>query len=118
MSDACHANTSTFARRKVTSASSYLSSRVELMVKAPPVLSSLTKTFLVPSGVALDFLFAPVELSGTSSTGALHSEEVRLLEWVSEVSPVFFFFALVELSGTSSTGALHSEEVRLPEWVS
>ena len=30
--------------------------------------------------------------SGTSSTGALHSEEVRLPEWVSEVSPVFFFF--------------------------
>src|SRR6187399_1418769 len=92
MSDACHANTSTFARRKVTSASSYLSSRMELMVKAPHVPSSLTETFLVPGGVALDFLFLPMELSGTSSTGALHSEEVRLPEWVPEVSQVFFFF--------------------------
>ena len=55
------------------------------MVKAPPVPSSLTETFLVPGGVALDFLFLPVELSGTSSTGARHSEEVRLPEWVSEV---------------------------------
>jgi hypothetical protein len=90
MSEACHANTSTFAHRTVTSASSYLSSRVELMVKAPPVPSSLTETFLVPGGMALGFLFPPVELSGTSSTGALHSEEVRLPEWVSEVSPVFF----------------------------
>ena len=34
MSDACHANMLTFARRKVTSALSYLLSRVELMVKA------------------------------------------------------------------------------------
>ena len=92
MSDACRANTLTFARRKVTSASSYLSSRVELMVKAPPVPYSLTETFLVPGGVALDFLFLSAELSGTSSTGALHSEEVRLPEWVTEVSPVFFFF--------------------------
>src|SRR3954463_10837406 len=92
MSEACHANTSTFARRKVTSASSYLSSRVELMVKAPPVPSLLTETFLVPGGVALDFLLPPVELSGTSSTAALHSEEVRLPERVSEVSPAFFFF--------------------------
>src|SRR3954468_12548154 len=85
MSEACHTNTSTFARRKVTSASSYLSSRVELMVKAPPAPSSLTETFLVPGGMALDFLFPPVELSGTSSTAALPSEEVRLLEWVSEI---------------------------------
>ena len=37
-------------------------------------------------------LVSAVELSGTSSTGALHSEEVHLPEWVSEVSPVFFFF--------------------------
>src|SRR3954470_6153572 len=92
MSEACHANTLTFAHRKVTSASSYLSSRVELMVKAPPVPSSLTETFLVPGGVALGFLFPPVELSGTSSTAALHSEEERLPKWVSEVSPAFFFF--------------------------
>ena len=60
------------------------------MVKAPPVPSSLTETFLVPGGVALDFLFLSAELSGTSSTGALHSEEVRLPEWVQEVLPVFF----------------------------
>ena len=114
MSDACQANTSTFAHRKVTSASSYFLSRAELMVKAPPVPPSLTETFLVPGGVALDLLFLPAELSGTSSMGARHSEEVCLQEWVSEVSPIFSF--PVELSGTSSTGAHHSEEVRLPEW--
>ena len=62
------------------------------MVKAPPVPSLLTETFLVPGGMALGFLFPPVELSGTSLTGVLHSEEVRLPEWVSEVSPIFFFF--------------------------
>ena len=60
------------------------------MVKAPPVPSSLTETFLVPGGVALDFLFLSAELSVTSSTGALHSEEVRLPEWVREVLLVFF----------------------------
>ena len=90
MSDAFHANTSTFVCRKVTSALSYLLSREELMVKAPPVPSSLTDTFLVSGGAALDFLLLPVELSGTSSTGARHSEEVRLSEWVREVLPVFF----------------------------
>ena len=102
MSEACHANTSTFARRKVTSLLPYLLSRVELMVKAPPpVPSSLTGTFLVSGGAALDFLLLPVELSGTSSTGALHSEEVRLPEWVPEVSPVFFFY----LPGAPAAGA-------------
>ena len=60
------------------------------MVKAPPMLSSLTGTFLVSGGAALDFLLLPVELSGTSSTGAQHSEEVCLLEWVREVLSVFF----------------------------
>src|SRR4051812_3207686 len=90
MSDACHANTSTFARRKVTSTPSYLLSRVELMVKAPPMPSSLMDTFLVSGSAALDFLLLLVELSGTSSTGALHSKEVRLPEWVQEVLPVFF----------------------------
>ena len=89
MSDACHANTSTFARRKATSALSYLLSRVELIVKALPVPSSLTDTFLVSGGVALDFLLLPVELSGTSSTGAQYPKEVRLPEWVRGVSPVF-----------------------------
>ena len=90
MSDAFHANTSTFAHRKVTSALSYLLSRVELMVKATPVPSSLMDTFLVSGGAALDFLLLPVELSGTSSTGAHHSEEVRLPEWVREFLSVFF----------------------------
>ena len=65
-------NTSTFARRKATSALSYLLSRVELMVKAPPMPSSLTGTFLVSGGAALDFLLLPVELSGTSSMGVQH----------------------------------------------
>ena len=64
-----------------------LLSRVELIVKAPHVSSSLTDTFLVSGGAALDFLLLPVELSGTSSTGALHSEEARLPEWVHEVLP-------------------------------
>src|SRR4051812_46166566 len=106
MSDACHANTSTLAHRKVTSASSYLSSRAELMVKAPPVPSSLKDTFLVAGGVALDFLFLPVDLSGTSSTGALHSEEVRLPEWVPNVSPAFFFFPPgAPLAGASALAA-------------
>ena len=57
---------------------SYLLSRVELIVKAPPVPSSLTGTFLVSGGADLDFLLLPVELSGTSSTVAQHPEEVRL----------------------------------------
>ena len=87
MSDACHANTSTFARRKATSVLSYLLSSVELMVKAPPVSSSLTDTFLVSGGASLDLLLLPVELPGTSSMGAQHSEEARLPEWVPEVWP-------------------------------
>ena len=73
MSEACHANTSSFARRKVTSASSYLLSRVELMVKALPLPSSLTDTRLVYGGAALDFLLLTVELSGAFLTGALQS---------------------------------------------
>ena len=60
------------------------------MVKAPPVPSSLTDTFLVSGGAALDFLLLPVELSGTSLMVAQHSEEVRLPEWVREVLLVFF----------------------------
>ena len=60
------------------------------MVKAPPVPSSLTDTFLVCGGASLDFLLLPVELSGTSLTVAQHSEEVRLPEWVREVLPGFF----------------------------
>ena len=61
------------------------------MVKAPPMPSSLTDTFLVCGGAALDFLLLPVELSGMSSTVAQHSEEVRLPAWVREVLLVFFF---------------------------
>ena len=77
------------------SALSYLLSRVELMVKAPPVPSSSTYTLLVSGGATLDFLLLPVELSGTSSMVAQHSEEVRLPEWVQEVLlegvlPAFF----------------------------
>ena len=105
MSDACHANTSTFARRKVTSAPSYLLSRVEPIVKAPPVPSSLMDTFLVCSGSALDFLLLPVELSGTSSTVAQHSEEVHLPEWVREVLPGFFFPPGASAAGASALAA-------------
>src|SRR3989337_1723101 len=74
MSDGCHANTSTFNRRKAMSVLSYLLLRAKLMVKVLPVPSSLASTFLVAGGVALDFL--AVELSGTSSTGAQYFEEV------------------------------------------
>src|SRR3954464_4132185 len=87
MSDGCHANTSTFARRKAMSALSYLGSRVALMVKVPPVPSSLADTFLVSGGAAIVFLHLPVELDGASSTVAQHSEEVRLPEWASELLP-------------------------------
>ena len=75
------------------------------MVKAPPVPSSLTDTFLVSSGAALDFLLLPVELSGTSLTVAQHSEEVRLPEWVREVLPVFFFPPGASTAGASALAA-------------
>ena len=76
------------------SALSYLGSRVALMVKVPPVPSSLADTFLVSGGAAIVFLHLPVELDGASSTVAQHSEEVRLPEWASELllpDLVFFF---------------------------
>ena len=60
------------------SALSYLGSRVALMVKVPPVSSSLADTFLVSGRAAIVFLHLPVELDGASSTVAQHSEEVRL----------------------------------------
>ena len=69
------------------------------MVKVPPVPSSLAGTFLVSGGAALDFL--PVELSGTSSTVAQHSEGAHLPEWVQEVLPGFLFF----LPGFLAAGA-------------
>src|SRR6187399_3038235 len=87
MSDGCHANTSTFACRKAMSALSYLGSRVAPMVKVPPVPSSLADTFLVSGGAAIVFLHLSVELDGTSSTVAQHSEEVRLPEWAPEPLP-------------------------------
>src|SRR3989337_2839163 len=81
MSDGCHANTSTFARRKAMSALSYLASRVALMVKEPPVPSSLADTFLVAGGAAFDLLHLPAEFCGTSSTATQHSEEGRFPDW-------------------------------------
>ena len=44
MSDGCHANTSTFTRRKAMSALFYLLSMVALMVKVPPAPSSIADT--------------------------------------------------------------------------
>ena len=44
----------------------FLFAVLELMVKTPPVQSSLTDTVLVSGGAALDFLLLLVELSGTS----------------------------------------------------
>ena len=72
------------------------------MVKAPPVPSSLTVTLLRSGDAALDFLLFRVELFGTSSTGAQHSEEVRLPEWVREVLPVFFFPPGASAAGASA----------------
>src|SRR3954470_14028978 len=91
MSDGCQANTSTFARRKVTSALSHLGSRVALMVKVPPVPSSLAGTFLVAGGAAIVFLHLPVELDGPSSTVAQHSEEARLPDCAPERLPDLVF---------------------------
>src|SRR3954465_2879752 len=107
MSDGCQANTSTFARRKVTSALSYLGSRVALMVKVPPVPSSLAGTFLVAGGAALARLHLPVELDGAASTVGAHSEEVGLPEWASEHLPdlVFFFPPGASAASGSPPGA-------------
>ena len=74
------------------SALSYLGSRVALMVKVPPVPSSLADTFLVSGGAAIVFLHLPVELDGVSSTVAKHFEEVRLPECASELLPDLVFF--------------------------
>src|SRR3954464_14595041 len=115
MSDGCQANTSTFARRKVMSVLSYVGSRVALMVKVPPVPSSLAGTFLVDGGAAIVFLHLPAGLDGASLTAARHSEEACLPEWASEHLPGLVFLP-VELDGTSSTAAQHFEETRLPEW--
>src|SRR3954464_791258 len=103
MLDGCHANTSTFARRKATSALSYLGSRVALMVKVPPVPPSLADTFLVAGGAAIVFLHLPVELDGASSTVAQHSEEVRLPEWAPEHLPGLVLFLLPRGIGVGKT---------------
>ena len=61
-----------------------------LMVKVPPVPSSLAATFLVSGVAVFAFLHLPVE----HLTVAQHSEEVRLPEWASELllpDLVFFF---------------------------
>src|SRR4051812_18803484 len=107
MSDGCHANTSTFARRKAMSVLSYLGSRVALMVKVPPVPSSLADTFLVSGGAAVVFLHLPVELDGVSSPVAQHSGEVRLPEWAPELLPylAFFFFSGASAASDSRSAA-------------
>src|SRR3990170_8006388 len=56
ISDGCQANTSIFAHRKATSALSYLSSRVALIVKVPLMPASPAVTFFTWGGVALDLL--------------------------------------------------------------
>ncbi len=89
------------------SALSYLGSRVALMVKVPPALSSLADTFLVSGGATIVYLHLSVELDGASSMVAQHSEEVRLLEWASELllpDLVFFFFP----PGASAASGLRS----------
>src|SRR4051812_33576214 len=115
MSDGCQANTSTFTRGKVTSALSYLGSRVAPMVKVPPVPSSLAGTFLVAGGAAVVFLCLPAGVDGASSTAARHSAKARLPEGGPEHLPGLSFLP-GELDGPSSTAAQHSEEARSPEW--
>src|SRR3954467_6180100 len=115
MSDGCQANTSTYARRKATSAPSYLGSRVALMVKVPPVPSSLAGTFLVAGGAAVVSSCLLAGPSGAASTAAQCSGEARLPEWAPEHSPGLAFLP-AGLDGTSSTAAQHPEEERLPEW--
>ena len=87
------------------SALSYLGSSVALMVKVPPVSSSLADSFFVSGGAAIVFLHLPVELDGAFSTATQHSEEVRLPEWASELLPdLVFFFP----PGASAASVLHS----------
>ena len=56
-------------------------------MKAPPVPSSLSDTFLVSGGAALDLFLLPVELSGTSPGETQHSKEAHLPEMVQEPLP-------------------------------
>ena len=84
---------------------SYLGSSVALMVKVPPVPSSLADTFLVSGGAAIVFLHLPVELDGASSTAAQHSEEERLPELAPELLPDL---VLVFPPGASAASGLRS----------
>ena len=56
MSDGCQGNTSIFNDRKATSALSYLSSRVALIVKVPPMSASPARTFFTWGAATLDLL--------------------------------------------------------------
>src|SRR5215216_5926207 len=78
ISDGCQANTSTFARRKATSALSYLSSRVALIVKVPSAPASPVGTFFTWGAATFDLLL--LEHSGTSSMGVVHFEGARFLD--------------------------------------
>src|SRR3990170_2177276 len=102
MSDGCQANTSTFARRKGTSTLSYLSSRVALIVNVPSALASPAGTFFTAGAAALDLLL--LELSGKSSTGTAHSEEVRFPDSLM-ASLLAFFFPLLSLAVTVVSAA-------------
>ena len=81
------------------SALSYLGSRVALMVKVPPVPSSLADTFLVSGGAAIVFLHLPVELDGASSTVAQHSEEVLAGVGIRTLAQLGLFLRPGSLSG-------------------
>src|SRR5215216_3964452 len=102
ISDGCQANTLIFARRKATSVLSYLSSRVALIVKVPSTPASPAGTFFTCGAETLDLLL--LELSGKSSTGATHSEEVRFPDSLL-ASLLFPFFSLSSLAGTAATAA-------------
>ena len=54
--DGCQANSSIFACRKATSTLSYLSSRVELIVKVPSTPASPARTFFTWGAATLDLL--------------------------------------------------------------
>src|SRR5215216_5870850 len=89
ISDGCQENTSIFARRKTTSALSYLSSRVALMVKVPSMPASPVGTFFTCGVATLDLLL--LEHSGTSSMGAVHSERSCFSDSLPEsLQPCFF----------------------------
>src|SRR3989337_2955889 len=102
ISDGCQANTSIFTHRKAMSVLSYLLSRVALIVKVPSMPASPVGTFFTDGAATLDLLL--LELSGKSSTGAAHSEEVRFPDSLL-VSLLSFFFHLFSLAGTAAAAA-------------